>query len=899
MSTDVQRRQLLLSISLPSGPRPVLRVAAVACTLGLAGLLWRHSETGLVVLWGVVVPLLPLWWYVAPGAWRNVCPMAAANQLPRALGISRSGSLPPWLRSQGYLIAIVLFLAVLTARKAGLDDDGRALAVLVVGLLLCAVVGGFLFAGKSGWCGSVCPLRPVQDLYARQPLLPSASACRPCVGCMTDCPDLGGHTWKAPSSRAGAATDIARRRALLAGLLPGLIAGFHTTGDSLAAVPAIGLSMLVSVGVVFVIESVGRVPLRVLGMLSAAVSLNLFYWFNAPLMAGAAAELLSFAVPDSLVWIIRENVLALTLVVAVRSMRRRSQQSEPTPALSPRIPVVRRESRAEPEAAASVTVTVLPADRRIQVAAGTSLAQALEEAGLAAAAGCGQGLCGNDPVFVLSGQASLSAPGEPERRTLARLDLPGNARLACSTRVEGDVAVSLTDGGAVNAVLSSTAAGAAGPPRRFVVVGGGIAGTTAVEELRRLSPDAEIDLVAGEDRPLYNRIALNDLLDAPKDFDRLHLRDQSWASDTGVRLWRGSSVAVLDRSHRAVVLEGGQRIPYDGLILATGAAAARLDVEGADLPGVHVLRSADDASAIGSQMAQNSIRRAVVVGGGLLGVETAVALHARGLAVTLLARGSRLVPGRLDNRASALLVASIRGLGVDVQLETGVRALYGVGRLQTVVRADGATLPADLLVACVGVTPNADVARAAGLEVGHGIVVDDGLRTSDPFIFAVGDVAEHDGQAGSLWATAERQALIAARNASGRNTTYVPSVDVTVLRLPGIDVVASGVRGKDAPVVCDDASTPAYRRLDITADRVTGMILLNDRRWTRVANEAVEAGLRIGEMRAALAAGDWSVLGDEASPCRRAVAGSPPAVHATRAVPSARSARAAAGRRAR
>src|SRR5687768_15074550 len=224
-----QPRYLHLKVRRPAGIWPIARLASVASVLGVVALLLLSPREGLLVFWGLVVPALPLLFVLAPGLWRNLCPMAAVNQLPRVFGLSRAGRLPPWLERHGYGIGIVLFLGIAMSRPLLLEHSGAAVALLLGALLAAPFAGGLLFRGKSGFCGSVCPLRAPQGLYGRAPaVVVQNSHCRPCVGCTTNCPDL--------KPKAALLDDLRGRdtlrsgyRRLFAAVLPGFTYGFFTS----------------------------------------------------------------------------------------------------------------------------------------------------------------------------------------------------------------------------------------------------------------------------------------------------------------------------------------------------------------------------------------------------------------------------------------------------------------------------------------------------------------------------------------------------------------------------------------------------------------------------------------------------------------------------------------------
>jgi nitrite reductase (NADH) large subunit len=164
-----------------------IRVASITAALVVAGLLIASPDDGLFVMWKLVIPLLPLLFMVAPGVWRNLCPLAASNQTPRVLGLTRGLTAPAWLKEYGYVIAISLFVLFVVLRKLGLDDNGPASALLLLGALAGGFLGGMYLKGKSGWCSSICPLLPVQRIYGQTPFaLVGNSHCQPCVGCTTN-----------------------------------------------------------------------------------------------------------------------------------------------------------------------------------------------------------------------------------------------------------------------------------------------------------------------------------------------------------------------------------------------------------------------------------------------------------------------------------------------------------------------------------------------------------------------------------------------------------------------------------------------------------------------------------------------------------------------------------------
>lgn len=309
-----------------------------------------------------------------------------------------------------------------------------------------------------------------------------------------------------------------------------------------------------------------------------------------------------------------------------------------------------------------------------------------------------------------------------------------------------------------------------GSGRRVVIVGGGMAGTRLAQQLATAAGGSVVVTVIGEEpHPAYNRVLLAEVLAGRYDPDVIALP----ALAAGRRL-SGVRVVRLDRDPGEVVCDDGRRVPYDSLVLATGSnpvlppLRGLFEPHGHDLPdGVHAFRTMDDCLALAAAVRPGV--RAVVIGGGLLGVSAARALAQRGAQVVLAHQGEHLMERQLDAGASRVLRQHVEALGVEVHTECRVRGLRtrsldGGGRAVSAVElADGYALEADLVVLACGVRPRVGLARAAGLDVARGVVVDDELRTSDPRVFAIGDCAEHAGVLYGLAGPAHDQADVLAR----------------------------------------------------------------------------------------------------------------------------------------
>jgi nitrite reductase (NADH) large subunit len=866
----VQMRQ-----PLPRRAWYVLRAISLALALAEVVVCFVDRSLGLTIFWGFFIPILPLLFFVAPGAWRNVCPMATLNQLPRLQRFTRGVKPPDWLRRYGFVISVVLFLSIAATRKVVFNDNAIALGVLLLAALGSAFFGGYVFNGKSGWCSSICPLLPVQKIYGQTPIvvLPNAH-CDPCVGCAKNCYDF--------NPRVAMLADLydddpqyGAIRRLFVGAFPGFIVAFYIVPSppAISALEMYGrflLAMGATAGLFLAISSVVALRPNRLTALWVAGALNIYYWYNADRFAKQLHTSFGLAYADGFVWTVRAAVLLLTLVWLARTYRKELRFVQLTGASAPQIAVApagvaaaqRQSASGQPE------VTIDPEGKRVVAGVGRTLLDVIESSGMKIEAGCRMGMCGADPIAVTGGMENLSAIREDERSTLERLGLADNVRLACCAKVRGPVTVSLETSRSAGPSQSSEVGFRVDPEvKRVIVIGNGAAGITAADHVRRRHPECEISVITGEPHHFYNRMAIERLIYGRSAMQGLYLLPESWYEEHRIDCLLNTRVRAIEREAQEVVLGTGERLPYDRLILATGSAAAVPPIEGAELAGSFVLRSADDAIQIRRYAQERDCRRAVVAGGGLLGLEAAHALERLGLRVTVLERGSALLRRQLDARGSAFLQDYLERLGLEILLSAETAAVEGDGHVQSVRLTDGRTLPCDIFLAAAGITPNVELARRAGLAVNRGVLVDESMCTSDPHIFAAGDVAEFDGQIYGLWPTACDQAEVAAANAVGGHKRFTLTTPVTMLKVVGVDLLSVGrftreSRGDLAVAQIGDtpAGTHTYRRLLISEGKIVGGILLGFPRDAQSLTAAVREQRDVSDVLEELKAGNWDVL---------------------------------------
>ncbi|MGB8137636.1 MAG: FAD-dependent oxidoreductase, partial [Pseudolabrys sp.] len=297
----------------------------------------------------------------------------------------------------------------------------------------------------------------------------------------------------------------------------------------------------------------------------------------------------------------------------------------------------------------------------------------------------------------------------------------------------------------------------------------------------------------------------------------------------GVTLLYGHRAVAVDPSIRRVRLAGGATLPFVKLVLATGSRPIRLNVPGMELPGVLTFRDLGDVGAIEAAAAGRS--KAVVIGGGLLGLEAAYGLAKSGVEVSVVHLMDRLMERQLDSCAADMLKRAVEARGISVHLDAETLKIAGRQRAQAVVLKDGRHIEADLVVIAAGTRPNADLARTADLAIDRGIIVDDHLQTSTPGIYAIGECAEHRGACYGLVEPAYEQASVLAARLAGDDTRYQGSVLATNLKVSGINVFSTGdflgAPGTEA-IVFSDAGLATYKKLVIANGRLIGAVLFGD-----------------------------------------------------------------------
>ncbi|NVD99828.1 NAD(P)/FAD-dependent oxidoreductase [Massilia sp. BJB1822] len=365
----------------------------------------------------------------------------------------------------------------------------------------------------------------------------------------------------------------------------------------------------------------------------------------------------------------------------------------------------------------------------------------------------------------------------------------------------------------------------------LVVVGNGMAGMRTVEELLKFDPQHyDITVFGAEPHGNYNRILLSPVLAGEKTVDDIMLNTREWYEHHGITLHAGDPVERIDRKRRVVRARSGREVPYGRLLLATGSRPFIIPVPGHQLPGVIAFRDIQDVEAM-LEAARNH-RHAVVIGGGLLGLEAANGLQRQGMDVTVVHVTDALMNQQLDKPAAQLLQKALEGKGLRFMLEAQTSEIVGEDRVRAVRFKDGSEIPADLVVMAAGVRPNIALAQQCGLHCERAIVVDDTLQTYDPRVYAVGECVQHRSATFGLVAPIWEQARVCAAHLAGAgHRRYVQQACATRLKVTGVDLYSVGdfIGGEDSEdLVLRDARRGVYKRLVLRGNRIAGAVLYGD-----------------------------------------------------------------------
>lgn len=393
--------------------------------------------------------------------------------------------------------------------------------------------------------------------------------------------------------------------------------------------------------------------------------------------------------------------------------------------------------------------------------------------------------------------------------------------------------------------------------QRLVIIGSGMASGRMLEHLLAAAPDSyEVTLFGAEPHGNYNRIMLSPVLAGETSFGEIITHDAKWYADRKITCRFGETITKIDRERKVVVSRNGET-PYDKLVIATGSMPFILPIAGKDLPGVVAFRDHADVQAM-LTAAEMPDASAVVIGGGLLGLEAAAALKKRGMNVVVLHLMGHLMELQLDPAAGRFLQDELERRGIKVHFRAQTKAILGEQRAEAVLLDDGTIYPAALVVMAAGIRPETRIARDAGLYVERGIVVDSRTQTSDPDILAIGECAEHGSRCYGFVEPLYEMAAVAADTLLGNAAQFRPAKTATNLKVTGVHVFSAGdFTGSDdcEPIFLSDPAGRTYKKFVLREGKLIGAVLFGDTADGAWYLDLIRSGAPVAAMRDQLAFG--------------------------------------------
>ncbi|MEW6185742.1 MAG: FAD-dependent oxidoreductase [Thermodesulfobacteriota bacterium] len=395
----------------------------------------------------------------------------------------------------------------------------------------------------------------------------------------------------------------------------------------------------------------------------------------------------------------------------------------------------------------------------------------------------------------------------------------------------------------------------------YIIIGNGVAGTTAAENIRKYDPQGSIKIFTDEAYPFYSRIRLIEYLADEVDLAKLQIRKSSWYETQRIQLFLKAKIANIDRDRKEVITQSGERHPFDKLLLADGSHSFVPPIPGADKSGVFTLRNIRDAEAIKAFAKGKS--KALLIGGGLLGLEAANSLRKRGLKVSVVEFAPRLLPRQTDPACSALLQKRLEEMGFSFYLGVASKEIQGEDQVRGLLLEDGRQIETDLILISAGVRPNLELARKLGLKTGKGVPVSEKMETELEDIYAAGDSIEYKGMLYGIWPASEKQGEIAGMNMAGQDAVYGGTTLSNQLKVAGIDLLAAGdidPDGKLEAIVDLNREKGTYRKIVLKENTIVGVLLFGTLEGRKPILKAIEEKKDISGIRGGLEKFELRVL---------------------------------------
>jgi nitrite reductase (NADH) large subunit len=385
---------------------------------------------------------------------------------------------------------------------------------------------------------------------------------------------------------------------------------------------------------------------------------------------------------------------------------------------------------------------------------------------------------------------------------------------------------------------------------RYVIIGSGVAGITAAENIRKRDGGAEITILTDEAVPFYSRIRLIEYLAKEADEQGIIIHKGDWYEKNNIELILNSPVSGIDKDNKKVVISGNGQMEYDRLLIATGGVSFVPPIPGSDKKGVFTLRTIQDADEIIAYA--EGVKKAILIGGGVLGLEAGNSLRKTGHDVTVVEFFPRLLPRQMDPEGAEVLRAQMEGMGFKFYLGAKSKQITGDGGVKGLLLEDRTEIEGDLIIISAGVRPQAELCRSLGLTINKGVVVNDRMETGIKDIYAAGDLIEHRGMFYGIWPAAQQQGKIAGINMASGDAVYEGTTMSNMLKVVGIDLAAAGdidAEDKLEAIVQKDEGKYIYRKLVIKDNVIAGCILYGDISGYQKILRAISEEKDIGAIR--------------------------------------------------
>lgn len=397
---------------------------------------------------------------------------------------------------------------------------------------------------------------------------------------------------------------------------------------------------------------------------------------------------------------------------------------------------------------------------------------------------------------------------------------------------------------------------------KHLIIGNGVAGTTAAFEIRKADPSASINIVTEEPYPYYSRIRLPEYLAGGVDEQGLIIRKPSWYEENRIVLSLNTKVTAIDPAAKELRTSSGETLPYDRLLVATGARCFVPPLAGSDKKGVFTLRGLEDAQRI-REYAEKSGGNVLLIGGGVLGLEAGYGLMRSGCRITVVEFFPRLLPRQLDEQGAGILQQKMETMGFTFHLGARSKEVAGRDAAEALILEDGTRINCSMIIISAGIRHNLELFKNLAATIDKGVVVNDRMEAGIPDIFAAGDLVQHRGICYGIWPAAEKQGQTAGINMAGGKAEYSGTVISNALKVAGIDLFAAGdidADGKKESIISADREKFVYKKLVLENDRISGAILLGDPKERRRVMKTIEDRTDISPIKQKLETWDLSSL---------------------------------------